>query len=326
MVKCHPGFVNLENQEKIENLLSNIQDCHQGIIIEYRKDIFCDELLHFSMRGPFEHDRGYGSDVSLELALIKSYMELVEREYILTTMEMKSSNGCSAHTNGTDSKKNSYYEIIERDSFLTGWLLQIGPKWMDASYAEKIVRKIGCVIPDGVEVKLGIISQIGRIYTVVGAVKGVGDSDFAEFGCAIDTKTSDNLMHAFQSVVWGACYYLTLINDRLLKNNKCYREISKDDVKQPKDHLEYYLNPKNFPEWYFSDSGRVLFPDLPVCDFVTGVPNFKTAIPSFVTFPSSKMYQDYYTGEVKEGDINYERLLKINGAKFEPNLEIHLLP
>jgi hypothetical protein len=60
---------------------------------------------------------GRGSDSSLDLAILKSFSECVER-FGLTIFDIQTSNGVACHPELVNAKKNAFDELIERHLFL----------------------------------------------------------------------------------------------------------------------------------------------------------------------------------------------------------------
>jgi ribosomal protein S12 methylthiotransferase accessory factor YcaO len=68
---------------------------------------------------------GFGTSPSEDIAIIKAFMEAIERSYLFTPANrLKNSSGLSAHVDPTKARESALNECLERDAFLCHFLTQ----------------------------------------------------------------------------------------------------------------------------------------------------------------------------------------------------------
>lgn len=76
---------------------------------------------------------GHGYDINQDLAICKATAEAIER-YCVSFFKLRTSNGCSVHTDLDLAKQNAQFELIERDNFLVQFISGVGFTVIDLNF------------------------------------------------------------------------------------------------------------------------------------------------------------------------------------------------
>lgn len=134
---------------------------------------------------------GFGSDSRKELALIKSFAELVERVSLSSATHIHNSNGVAAHTDPQIAKISAAFELIERDLFLCHFYSRKAFKKYAISNEDKQTISLKNYLADrGIRLEVGIAADFCKVYAVICC------GFLAQGGCLIGSSASYSLQSA----------------------------------------------------------------------------------------------------------------------------------
>lgn len=297
----------------MEEIVKAIRACHPGITI---KRVHCrtnPTIIHVQVEDSKQSLSGSGSADSTELALKKAYSEFIERASMRAVFggnpETRTSSGFACHTSFDSSASNSLAEIIERDAFLCTWLAQVPPYWLNAQeisalqQPEWFLQSESFLQSCDIAIKIGIVAVTGSHHTVVAAL--LPSKECSAFGCLVETSSNSDFTKAVHSALLGLMRLATCLLNRI-DSGILFREMKQNQIKTVIDHMDFYLNPANFPKWFFESSRDItaLVPPPIEIEEVQAVPN---PLGLKVTRASSGRIQEFYVGSGK-GRINLQRI------------------
>ncbi len=297
--------------------------------IEKHTDMVGGDLYHFSVVDPETECRGFGTDHDEAMALKKAFNEMVERvhwRYYSHIYKTKSTSGFAAHDNSILAKKNALAELIERDAFLSNWLVKKSPHWISASSLPHLIngKKINWHFFDAVGMlcKIGLLKKCFGHTCVVGVLYAKNPQ---EFGGVFSSSANVDFNLAVQSVYFELRRAALMIAGRRKSQKAVWKPLIEAEVKTASDHLEFYLDPSNFSKlgWFFETTKEIEQSDDKVkfhhrnLDLILKLP-----WPTAVSFVESDEVQNFFVGPTNDEKIN---LKKFSLSQFL-NRELHPLP
>lgn len=272
-------------------------------------------IVHFNCVDTSTGIRGIGTDFHPDLALLKAVSELLERRALdrSQSLEVRTSSGFAAHLDPERARTAAVLELYERDAFLLGWLKKCPPAWLteemisrQPGLADRLSRFRRC----GFEARVGILAVTGeRAVTAVAALRPVGSR--GDFGMGVATSCGLSLSEAFTGTLLELHRIATLILNRRARGVACYEEVgTEQEVIEPTDHLEYYLNPSSAESagWYWEEGSEVLLLDAPPAK-VEIVEESRLLGPCFfVAHARSEGLQEYFCGISSDLKLNWKRI------------------
>ena len=300
-----------------------------NVHIEKHIDIVGGDLYHFSAIDPETDCRGFGTDHDESVALKKAFNEMIERihwRHYSHLYNAKSTSGFAVHDNSVLAQKNALAELIERDAFLSNWLIKQSPNWIPRNSLPNTInkRKINWHFFEsmGGVCQIGILKKCFDHTCVVGVLYA---KDKQEFGGVFSSAANIDINLAIQSVYFELRRAALMIKGRKKSQNTIWKDFDEDEVKTASDHLEFYLNPINFAnlDWFFENSEEVSenredinfhHKDL---DLILSPP-----WPIAISFVDSDEVQKFFVGPTRDEKIN----LKKFSLDLVLNRELHPLP
>ena len=268
--------------------------------------------------------RGHGSDFNRELALKKALHEYVERYYFrqhLVNTGFKTTNGIAAHSSKEKSKSSAINEILERHVFISHWLQAISPSWLDDKneLEQLLTRDFLEVLKQMQEqnylIRFGILAKVNNLFVVIGIVK-----KNKETGYVVACSTDKNLSVAIEKCLIDSIRAADLIESRLKNNLNLFNYIKSSEVKNPEEHLEYYLNEENWIglEWFFDKSNDIREYNIPNIETISWVESNILPWDVHLSVAISSQLQNLYFGETKIENIHISNLNYVKNFKLHP--------
>lgn len=280
---------------------------------------------------------GFGSAATRELAMVKATHELAER-YVCRKVcandpTTHSSNGFAAHIDRYEAAKTARQELIERDLLLSLWLSKRPPFWLTTfsdlpkSHQVWLSGVVEQFYQKDLSVQFGILGKVGADIGVIAVLRPVKEQS-ERFGFVIACSVKDSLYHAIESCVIDLCRIATMIDTRSSAGGqsvfKC--DFTEEHLIQPKDHIEYYLNPSrvNNAEWFFENSAPILELPAPQVNFTFYPFQLEGGWPVYVVRATASDIQQYFAGKTVDVHLNHTRLRSVfNSSSI--NLDPHPL-
>lgn len=297
----------------MEEIVTAIRSAHPGIKITGVRCRTNSEIAHVQVEDKEHALTGAGSADGMELALKKAYSEFIERATMRSVFydspSGRTSSGFACHTNFELSASNSMAEIIERDAILCTWLASIPPYWLSSEEivelqlphwfpkSEKFLKE------RGIAVKIGILATTGNHCTVIASLLPIEGN--TTFGCLVETSSNTNLSKAVCSALLGLMRLATCLLNRI-DTGKIFRVLNPHEIKTVIDHMEFYLNPVNFPKWFFESSSSVTSLEHPPIE-IHDIRPVANPFDLKVTRASCEKFQQFFVGTGR-GQINQQRL------------------
>ncbi len=140
-ILCWFFFSKKERIKKLKRSLDNLVSNDVLVDIEFYRSEFSSfsqkKTFFFTVKGYLKSESGKwkvmgsGEEYNEELAALKAFSEFFERlgglifniqsEFLKNKERVRSTNGCAAHFSIKKAKEKSYFELIERDAFLSHW-------------------------------------------------------------------------------------------------------------------------------------------------------------------------------------------------------------
>lgn len=258
-----------------------------------------------------ERIRGAGFGYSDESAIVRAWGEFVERYSfcveIQKDLSILTSNGFAAHTNEDSAKENAVTELIERDVFLSSWLLHRPAKEVDISLAvsPRELDRLKRLTQRGFKIRFGVYGTcMGRQVGVV-----VVQSDRHS---AMATAAKPSVGELYSHLIREAA---TTVHDLTSSTLAPIQTI--DEKAAPIDHLRLYLeaDQKWFLDNLISRTGQESeFPGFRLeLRELTKKNGFANATGYHVYRATSAECQDLWFGPTENRFINLNRLKGILG-------------
>jgi YcaO cyclodehydratase, ATP-ad Mg2+-binding len=227
------------------------------------KSYLSDKIYHHKSNLLNTAISGYGSSFNLEVSIIKSINECVERFYFKNYFISRghiTSNGLAASSSKSMSTNSASCELLERHILLTHWFQKITPYWLKRSDYDCYINSTDHVFclnqayQKGYVFHFGILGIINNVYVAVSAVKKNNDTGYA-ISTAADTNLAVSVVKCFEDAI----RVIDLLESRIHFKTPLFEIISEDQIKKPTDHLEYYLNPDNWKsqDWFFENNENI---------------------------------------------------------------------
>lgn len=176
---------------------------------------------------------GHGSDVDSDLAILKATSEAYER-YCVTSLKLKNSNGCAAHTSLEEAKEKSLLELIERDCFLV--------KFINGFFFEEIGIYSNMVNLDS-KYKLTNYCLAAGVYKII--LTRIEINKAANIlGLSAELSIKDALIKSEIEALRQLMY----VEDKNLLSNQSYDVISRKDKLDFNDHGNIALTQQHYSE------------------------------------------------------------------------------
>lgn len=227
------------------------------------KSYLNDSIFHHKTFIKNENVHGYGTSTNKSISILKSINEAVERYYfkeVYSKLGHETSNGLSCNSNEERAIDSAKFELIERHLLLTHWFQKISPYWLST---EQVLDFLGsgesCSVLKIAELysynlKVGIIGIVNNVHVVIAAVKKNNIT-----GYAIATSADINVSIAVSKCLEDSIRVMDLIEGRLDQKQDIFKILTEVEVVRPADHLEFYLDPKNWTahDWFFKSADTV---------------------------------------------------------------------
>ena len=211
-------------------------------------------------------------------------------------------------------------ELAERHILISHWHSKIAPHWIENSMYESILNPheltLVSIFQDlGYKIKFGILGLVNSKYVCTAAIKKTNCT-----GYAIATSASSELSTSLSKCLEDSLRIVDLIEGRTYSNLPLYKHILEDDVKYPKDHLEYYLNPNNWEQhdWFFQSN-----PDIrsyALNDLTTEYikDEILSELPLFIGAAKSVSCQNMYFGKLRPSVLTNTNLSNLKNTCLHP--------
>lgn len=266
-------------------------------------------LYHFRVEFQDVLGRGFGSDESENIALLKAFSEATER-FVFQRDSRHSvgatSSGFAAHSELNKAIEASQMELIERDAFLMIWLSGKHPQWLEGTV--NILNNVH----QGTT-RAGFTSRFGLLATWGNSQVWIGVLDASKHGAgyAISTSIAKNMESAIS----------TISNDLRRAANLVLSRTSEGEgfgfsgeVISAGDTLEYYLNAENrepIDEFLSRSESALVMGDVSIAS--TGVNHGLYDLPweIHVAQSTSVNLQTLFFGSPRPENINLNRFSRL---------------
>jgi hypothetical protein len=287
---------------------------------------------------------GFGTDPVGDTALIKAFMESIERSYLtLGNSSLKTSNGLAAHFSKNLACSNALNEIIERDSFFCHFLTKTPFEYVSTlTFSSGVQTFLSALKKENVilHVRSMRSSFINRHCILIVAEKVEQQH---RRGITMATACADSIQGAFDKALLEIAgpIFFKLQNPISDRNNK---SISIDEW-GPEEHASLLLNPDY---WYWFKRQYLQTSENPIQNGIDISQNSEPHItfdqfeysPPFIpnfsahlAIAKSNELQPLYFGSTSTSHLNLERLEKffrlhhsLKSKKFEIELMEHPFP
>ncbi len=174
-----------------------------------------------------------------------------EKQYFETI-----STGLSAHVSYEQAAINGILEVVERDAFMTFWLLQLELNQLDRQSLSPIHQQsISRFENVGYEVDIRAYCSTGSITTIIAQLRGIAQGTIPHvIAAATCLDPSDAVEKSLGE--------LSLM-ERFIHKRK-FASLEGQSVNSLYDHVLYWLNSKNeLPDFLSSDAGIIQLKELP---------------------------------------------------------------
>ena len=266
---------------------------------------------------------GYGTSTTKELSILKSISECVERYYFKTYFSKRghtTSNGLACGSSASAAMESASLELIERHILISHWHSMIAPHWIEKSKYESILNSnelslINIIHNLGYKIKFGILGLVNSKFICIAAIKKTNCT-----GYAIATSASSELFISLSKCLEDSLRVVDLIESRTHAELPFYKQIIEDDVKYPKDHLEFYLNPDNWKthEWFFNSNPDIRSYAINNIRTEYIKDNLFTGLPLFIGSAKSIDIQNMYFGKMIPSILTGTNLLTLKNICLHP--------
>ena len=272
---------------------------------------------------------GAGAASKPNIALEKAISEFVERHALKhnsRSLGSLTSSGFAAHVDERSARESSIAELMERDVVLICWFAQVLPAWIPLDrlkFDSKTGSVLQSVLRQGIRIKIGILAQSGSITVACGMADFESYTDNgAAFAFASEADFSTE--KAIEKVAMSLFRISNLLLTRKSLKSKLFEKIETKDVKQPFQHLEYYLNPihrKLLEPWWNSQKTNILAIEQPVVETQFIPHALANIMERKVAYSSSAEVLNYFCG-VKQDSSAVKNRLKSVGLEMKIDFNI----
>lgn len=272
---------------------------------------------------------GAGAASRPNIALEKSISEFVERHALKhnsRTLGSSTSSGFAAHVDERSARESSVAELMERDAFLICWFAQVLPAWIPLDRLKLDSRTgnvLQTVLRQGIRLKIGILAQTGCITVACGMADFEAcTANGAAFAFASEADYSPE--QAIEKVTISLFRISNLILTRKSLKSELFEKFESKDVKQPFQHLEYYLNPihrRLLEPWWDSQKTNILAFEQPVVETQIIPHALADVMERKVAYSRSAEVLNYFCGVTQNSSAVKNRLKSIGlEMKIDSNL------
>jgi len=316
---------------KVKEINAALLECPQ-ILVSKAKD-YSDAGLHwyhFSTTDTASQKRvrGSGADFTDRMAILRAWGEFVERysfsQYASRNRGEFTSSGFASHVYPKLARENAVAELVERDVFLSCWLLNKPAADLDLSLLQKQKRnkeRLSELEKLGFQVRLGLYGSCLGFY--IGIVFIYSQNQLV-IATSAKRSIEDLATHLVQEAV-------ITVSDLRSPEAPLPIEVLPEKA-QPLDHLRYYLNTPAAPfisKWLTAVQAPQEFPDFTYELLGDSGGNIFAEKTGYVVFrAASQSCQNLWFGPTRPENINLKRLEQIAGRSLcleELNHEPHPL-
>lgn len=260
--------------------------------------------------------RGSGTGFTDQMGIVRAWGEFVERYSFRLTANSDASattsNGFASHISREQAKENALAELVERDVFLSAWLLRLPASTIDHNMIHKKAsnrKHLEKIRARGFEVQIGIIGECMDFLVGMAVI-------YSPKVLVVATTAKRTIHEVIDHLVRDA---IATVSDFSSPQAPLPIETLPEDA-QPMDHLKYYLNAssKEFLEIWFQPTKEIrTFPSFTYeLEDLTATNTFANQTGYFVYRAKSKECQNLCFGTTKPNDVNLERLTRITERKI----------
>lgn len=283
---------------------------------------------------------GRGTDLSKELAIIRSTAEMLERFFLDQLHDADSSNGVAVHTESKLAELSALFELLERDSFFCHFLTKTPFEEITLSMGSQSAlseRILSLLKSKDAEICIAKMRTDPRFSSVVCAIFGLESQ--VPFGMTLGTSVKLTVEEAIDAALIesarSAIAYLS--NPHHLRDLKVEKKLF--HFSRPEDHLILGLNTdyaRDFKETFFrknmlesvaTDQG-IEFDKISISSFKTELFDSSIAMnpPLFLARASSSSLMNLFFGAFESSEGKIKRLSRFLGrpiSESEINTTIH---
>ncbi len=310
--------------EYSEILVQRLKKYFNDIELMKHKDTVNDSLHCYSIFTSFKDYKVYatGMDLNPSVAKSKAISEFSERIVFFSQNDLEF-DGYAAHPTKEMAIRNSTYELIERDIFLTCWLLKIPPTIIPPLEIEALISQEYLSIyrdnnSEDFQQTIGILGISDKIITCCGFI--TSKKEGLPFGFILTTAAHENLSVAVQKVILDLRRSINMARTFLEEDSSC------DEF----NHINFYMNPKHLKDvsWFLKptlEKEVKIFPTLEINSHLIQSFPIKNW-PVFTARSKSTDAQKYFFGETTPEKVNLEKFKSIYNKDFRDlNLQVHPL-
>lgn len=306
----------MANRERIKHILNNADKLGLKVMRPKHIQKYIPNAFEYRVFvNLFDKEvQGIGIDFDENIAFLKAFSEAIERAYCLKFQI--SGSAVAAHWSKEDAFSNAKDELIERDAFLTKYLLG---KVAKSILTNSLVDEINLLLNGKAKIELFDISSVEGIYSylVVGKIK--------TGGIVVGLGTSKDKDEAIQKAIFESVSRISYFLDYGVSSSTDKEDNLLENI-QSNDFLNsnFYLRSKKNKE---TNSNLEKLKDNITFEVIGDLRKIVPELNIIVVQATSPSYQGMYKGKIIESVINFERLEKLsNSHVYYESLEQRLHP
>ena len=306
----------MANRERIKHILNNAEKlCLKVMRPKHIQKYIPNAFEYRVFVNLFDNEiQGIGIDFDEDIAFLKAFSEAVERAYCLKLQ--LSGSAVAAHWSKEDAISNAKDELVERDAFLTKYLLG---KVAKSILTNSLVDEINLLLNGKAKIELFDISSVEGIYSylVVGKIK--------TGGIVIGLGTSKDKNKAIQKAIFESVSRVSYFLDYGVPSSNNEESNLLENI-QSDEFLKsnFYLRSKENKET--NPNLEKLKEDISY-EIIGNLSEIVPELNIVIAQATSPSYQGMYKGELNESIINFERLETLsNSHVYYESLEQRLHP